>query len=109
MDTPLVKRAYNLGLKAVPNFLALGEEVIAYYEQHLDELPQALNRGFVIPEPPAKFALLVDLGIIIVPEGDDHETRLTRFKEKQQGGERNRFIASIATSLMPTFRIRAVF
>ena len=50
MSTPLVKRAYNLGLKAVPNFMdALTEEAIAYYEQHLDELPTAIRRGFTIP------------------------------------------------------------
>lgn len=50
MNTPLVKRAYNLGLKAVPNFAeSLGEEQIAYYENHLDELPSALRRGFVLP------------------------------------------------------------
>ncbi len=49
MDTPLVKRAYNLGLKVVPNFLSLNEDQIAYYEQHLDELPIAVKRGFTLP------------------------------------------------------------
>lgn len=46
--TPWIKRAYNLGLKAVPNFDALPEEVIEYYERHLDQIPQALARGFVV-------------------------------------------------------------
>ncbi len=45
-----MKRAYNLGLKAVPNFTALSEEQIAYYEKHLDELPAAVKRGFVVSE-----------------------------------------------------------
>jgi len=50
MNTPLVKRAYNLGLKAVPNFAeVLSEGQIAYYEEHLDELQAALRRGFIIP------------------------------------------------------------
>ena len=50
MSTPLVTRAYNLGLKAVPNFVgSLTEQEISYYESHLDEIPNALRRGFVIP------------------------------------------------------------
>jgi len=48
--TPLIKRAYNLGLKAVPNFETLPDDVIAYYEQHLDQIPRALARGFVPAE-----------------------------------------------------------
>jgi len=48
--TPSLKRAYNLGLKAVPNFEGLSPEIIEYYEQHLDEIPLALTRGFVIIE-----------------------------------------------------------
>ena len=48
-DTPLVKRAYNLGLKAVPNFEVLDEEALKYYEGHLDQLPSAVERGFIIP------------------------------------------------------------
>lgn len=48
MDTPLLKRAYNLGLKAVPNFVVLSQEQIEYYEQHLEELPNAIARGFVV-------------------------------------------------------------
>jgi hypothetical protein len=52
MNTPLVKRAYNLGLKAVPNFAeVLSEGQVAYYEEHLDELQAALRRGFIIPTP----------------------------------------------------------
>ena len=50
MDTPLVKRAYNLGLKVVPNFLTLSEEQIQYYENNLDQIQEAILRGFVIPE-----------------------------------------------------------
>lgn len=50
IGTPLLRRAYNLGLKAVPNFEGLPAEVIAYYEQHLDQIPQALARGFVIEQ-----------------------------------------------------------
>lgn len=59
-----VKRAYALGLKAVPNFTALSDAQLAYYEEHLDELPSAIARGFVVP---GKFGLLADLGIITVP------------------------------------------
>lgn len=77
-DTPLTKRAYNLGLKAVPNFPSLSEEVLIYYEDHLSEIPDALRRGFVIPE---KFTLLADLGIIVVPEDYDHATCLAKFRE----------------------------
>ncbi|MBP9749201.1 MAG: hypothetical protein KBD21_00465 [Candidatus Pacebacteria bacterium] len=78
-DTPFVKRAYNLGLKAVPNFCTLTPEQVAYYEQHLDEIPTALARGFI---DPAKFALLVDLGNITVPDDYVHATRLATFGEK---------------------------
>lgn len=61
--TPSLKRAYNLGLKAVPNFEQLPAKVVEYYEQHLDEIPAALKRGFIIlpqkaPEPPV-LALIV--------------------------------------------------
>lgn len=48
--TPSIKRAYNLGLKAVSNFETLPDDVIAYYEQHLDQIPRALARGFVPAE-----------------------------------------------------------
>ena len=49
-DTPLTTRAYNLGLKAVPNFVGVLDETrIKYYEDHLDQLPVAVERGFVIP------------------------------------------------------------
>jgi len=47
-DTPLTKRAYNLGLKAVPNFEALDEARIKYFESHLDQIPGAIERGFVL-------------------------------------------------------------
>ncbi|MHB8660882.1 MAG: hypothetical protein ACYC75_03055 [Minisyncoccota bacterium] len=50
MGTPSIKRAYNLGLKAVPNFETLPDDVIVYYEQHLDQIPRALARGFVPAE-----------------------------------------------------------
>lgn len=89
MDTPLLKRAYNLGLKAVPNFTALSEEQIRYYETHLDELREAICRGFIIPEvpesaQPEKFTLLVDLGIITVPDDYDHATHLASFSRKNK-------------------------
>lgn len=52
MDTPLVKRAYNLGLKVVPNLVeVLGETEIVYYEQHLGELQEAILRGLALPKP----------------------------------------------------------
>ena len=52
MSIPLVTRAYNLGLKAVPNFVgSLTEEQIRYYEDHLPEIPDAIRRGFTIPLP----------------------------------------------------------
>ncbi|MFZ1074863.1 MAG: hypothetical protein WAN50_00605 [Minisyncoccia bacterium] len=57
MGTPSIKRAYNLGLKAVPNFVALSDDVIAYYEQHLDQIPRALARGFVPAEETKQAAL----------------------------------------------------
>lgn len=88
MDTPFVKRAYNLGLKAVPNFLQLSEEQIAFYEKHLSEIPAALLRGFTLLEDTkisvatltSKFGLLVDLGIITVPVDYMSESRLFYFK-----------------------------
>lgn len=49
--TPWIKRVYSLGLKAVPNFTVLPPEVVAYYEGHLDEIPAALVRGFILPKP----------------------------------------------------------
>ncbi len=58
-DTPLVKRAYNLGLKAVPNFATLSANQIAYYESHLDELPAAITRGFIIPVSSPEFMLFM--------------------------------------------------
>jgi len=72
MSTPLdltyTKRAYNLGLKAVSNFLFLSEKEIEYYEKHLDELPDAIVRGFVLP-PEER---LVDSDFIV------HVTRSTK-------------------------------
>lgn len=46
-STPFTTRAYDLGLKAVSNFKTLPDDVIEYYEQHLDQIPRALARGFV--------------------------------------------------------------
>ena len=88
MDTPLVKRAYNLGLKAVPNFLALTEDQVAYYEVHLDELPSAIARGFVLPPPPA---------VILAPEQtlDWWIVKAEEFSKKHLGVEinlRDRFV-----------------
>lgn len=69
MDTPLIKRAYNLGLKAVPNFVeALGESEIAYYEQHLDQLQAAVRRGFVLPQPEVRpSAIIVPEPVVVRP------------------------------------------
>lgn len=39
-----------------------------------------------------KFALLVDLGIITVPEDYDHETQLAKFKERYQGDDFKTFL-----------------
>ncbi len=49
-----IKRAFGLGLKVVLNFEKLSEEVLEYYEQHLDKIPAALERGFVIPQQEEK-------------------------------------------------------
>jgi hypothetical protein len=81
-DTPSVKRAYNLGLKAVPNFLTLSVEQIAYYEQHLGEIPQALARGFIIPPDP-RFALVKTLDIT-VPTDYVHATQLATFTKENK-------------------------
>lgn len=78
-DTPLLKRAYNLGLKAVPNFLALSAEQIAYYEQHLDQIPEALARGFTISLDP-RFTLVRTLDITVPPDYV-HATQLATFKK----------------------------
>ena len=51
-NLPLAIRAYNLGLKAVPNFVNLTENQILYYETHLSELRKAVNRGFILPDHP---------------------------------------------------------
>lgn len=59
-DTPFVARAYNLGLKVVPNLVTLSLEQIEYYENNLDQIPAALARGFVIiPEPVLDFTIRV--------------------------------------------------
>ena len=42
-------------------------------------------------EPTEKFALLVDLGIITVPDDYDHATHLTLFRERHQSGEKKSF------------------
>ncbi len=42
-------------------------------------------------DPTAKFSLLVDLGIITVPDDYDHATWLARFQEKHQGGKKKSF------------------
>ena len=53
LDTPFVRRAYNLGLKATANFAdILTEAQIEYYEQHLGELSSAIRRGFILPDQP---------------------------------------------------------
>jgi len=63
VDTPLIKRAYNLGLKAVPNFTTLSEDEIAFYEGNLDQLPVAVARGFIVPEPVLDFIVRVDRSV----------------------------------------------
>jgi hypothetical protein len=84
-DTPFATRAYNLGLKIVPNMCkALTLEQLEYYEDHLAEIPDALRRGFVLPaviKPLEKFALLADIGIITVPADYSHTTALALFRE----------------------------
>lgn len=91
MDTPLVKRAYNLGLKAVPNFLSLSEREIKFYEDNLEKLPEAILRGFVLPKSTPKiivvepkFALLAELGEIIVPDDFVQATWLSSFRDKNK-------------------------
>lgn len=86
MDTPSTVRAYNLGLKAVPNFASLSLAEIEYYEKHLEQLSAAIIRGFVIPvatmEEQPKFSLIADLGIIRVPPRYEHSTRLAWFRSR---------------------------
>ncbi|HEU0085615.1 MAG TPA: hypothetical protein VFQ59_01500 [Candidatus Paceibacterota bacterium] len=62
-DTPLLARAYNLGLKAVPNFVILTKKQIEYYEGNLDELKNAISRGFIIPKPDFNFSINVDRSV----------------------------------------------
>lgn len=82
VDTPLTTRAYNLGLKVVPNFAkALGEKEIAYYEKHLGEIQEAIQRGFVVPE---QFVLIKDLGTITVPRDYFHPLQLRNFRDRIQ-------------------------
>lgn len=86
-----MKRAISLGLKVALNFDGLSAEQVAYYEQHLDEIPNALARGFVIPAPIEKFSLFLDLGEIIVPANYVHRIRLDSFKAEYQNEERKSF------------------
>ncbi len=66
MDTPIVIRAFNLGLKAVANFhTTLSVEQIEYYEKNLDQIPLAIARGFNI-EPPLDFIVKVDRSVKIL-------------------------------------------
>ncbi len=80
-DTPLVKRAYNLGLKSVPNFANLPLRVIKYYERHLHEIPEALARGFILPDI---LQLLSKNESIVIDACDGTET-LANAKEVFQG------------------------
>lgn len=50
-DAGLIARAYNLGLKIVPNFAhVLTLEQLEHYEQNLSELKNALTRVLVVPQ-----------------------------------------------------------
>lgn len=64
-DTPFVTRAYNLGLKVVPNFVGLSLEQIEYYEKNLDQISVALARGFVVEKPEPELAHEPSLDCII--------------------------------------------
>ncbi len=45
----------------------------------------------IVEEVMGKFTLLADLGVITVPADYDHATRLAKFREKHQGGEKKSF------------------
>ncbi len=63
------------------NLGALSPEVVDYYINHASEIPAALTRGFVVQE---KFSLLLDLGIVTVPDDYVHETALAKFLEQNR-------------------------
>ena len=97
-DAGLITRAYNLGLKLVPNLPhVLTLEELEYWERHLGELKNVVTSGVAIPEVAStvleKFALLADLGIITVPAGYIHGTCLSTFhknnREKFSGYNEN--------------------
>ncbi len=89
-DAGLITRAYNLGLKLVPNLPhVLTVEELEYWEQHLGELKDAAISGFSIGEttlvkPTERFALLVDLGVITVPAGYMHGMCLSTFHKNNR-------------------------
>ncbi len=94
-DSDLVARAYNLGLKIVPNMAhILTREDLEYWEKNLGEIKNGARRGFVRsqdseiilpkPAPPEKFGLLADLGITTVPDDYVHGTHLDSFKAQNE-------------------------
>lgn len=57
----------------------------------LEKVSDHLQKLIETPPRIEKFALLVDLGIITVPNNYDHATCLAKFYERHQGGEKKSF------------------
>lgn len=84
-DPALITRAYNLGLKIVPNLPhMLTIEGLCYWENNLGQLKERLEQALLVDptETTKTFTCLVDLGIITVPDDYDHKTYLAKFFEK---------------------------
>ena len=63
--------------------------LIVHWKELLCEKPS--TKPVSSTEPTEKFALLVDLGIITVPDDYDHATCLAKFHAKHQGGKNKSF------------------
>ena len=68
MDENFTERARKLGVEAGAHFTCLSEDQITYYEENLDQIPEAIQRGFIIPDkkPELDFTIEVDRSIELI-------------------------------------------
>ena len=90
-DTLAAEKPYlRLAGMIAGNLGTLPPNVVEHYIGNAKQIPDALARGFVVPEPAAlavrtrKFALLADLGILVVPADYDHATALLSFRNRNR-------------------------
>jgi len=88
----LIARAYNLGLKIVPNLAhVLSQDDLEYWESNLGEIKTGLRSGFVrsretgIISPNPRFELASTFQVTL-PENYEHATWLASFAAKHRKG-----------------------